>query len=270
MQKFLVCSPKLLNVNQQRKNNLMNFIAIIPARYASTRFPGKPLALIEGKTMIARVYEQVCKAQCFHQVWIATDDERIENEAKRIGANVQMTSFEHRSGTERCAEVACKIQCSENDVVINIQGDEPFINPQQIIELTACFDNPDVDIATLLKKITDEKILHNPNVVKVVKDMHGKALYFSRSPIPFVRNAKPHMLDFYQHIGIYAYKVPVLQKIVKLPATPLELSEQLEQLRWLEHGFKIHTNVTDIESAVGIDTPEDLDLVVSLLKNNKL
>ena len=248
----------------------MNFIAIIPARFASTRFPGKPLAIIDGKTMIARVYEQVCKANCFSQVWIATDDTRIETEAQHIGAKVKMTSTKHRSGTERCAEVVSKITCNENDVIVNIQGDEPFINPQQIIELTSCFNNEEVQIATLLKQITDNNLIQNPNVVKVVTDLQNNALYFSRNVIPYLRNNTSQTPTYYQHIGIYAYKVTVLQKIVALPMTNLEMTEQLEQLRWLEHGFKIHTHITAIDSAIGIDTKEDLELVINLLKNHKL
>jgi 3-deoxy-manno-octulosonate cytidylyltransferase (CMP-KDO synthetase) len=241
----------------------MKTIAIIPARYASTRFPGKPLVEINGKTMIERVYQQAKMVSELAEVIVATDDERIFNAVKSFGGNVIMTLDSHQSGTDRCAEVIGKLT-SEFDVVINIQGDEPFIKPEQIKELIACFNDTATEIATLKKKIEDLETIHNPNVVKVVCNTNGFALYFSRNPIPFVRNADKNewlaKADFYKHIGIYGYKTDVLLKCTQLPVSFLEKTESLEQLRWLENGYKIKVAETTFES-IGIDTPEDLEKI---------
>ncbi|MDR3260563.1 MAG: 3-deoxy-manno-octulosonate cytidylyltransferase [Tannerella sp.] len=246
----------------------MKFLGIIPARYASTRFPGKPLADMHGKTMIQRVYEQV--QQTVDELYIATDDERIEAAAKAFGGNVIMTSDRHRSGTDRCYEAYCKtgITC---DVVINIQGDEPFIRPEQIELLKSCFAKPGVQIATLVKPFDAngdfEKTLFNPNSPKVVLNKNNEALYFSRSIIPYLREKEPagwlSAHTFYKHIGLYAYQTGVLKEIVRLPQSSLELAESLEQLRWLENGYKIQTAITHQET-IGIDTPEDLARALNL------
>lgn len=243
----------------------MKFLGIIPARYASTRFPGKPLADINGKPMIQKVYEQASKA--LDQVWVATDDSRIENCVKNFGGNVIMTSPNHQSGTDRIAEAAIQINKKLNedfDIVINIQGDEPFIQAEQIKSLQNCFLNPDTEIATLIKSISITDEIFDTNKVKVVTGKDKKALYFSRSPIPFLRGEnKENWLNkhtFYKHIGMYAYRYKVLMKITKLTQSTLELSESLEQLRWLENGYWIQTEITEHES-IGIDTPEDLERV---------
>jgi 3-deoxy-manno-octulosonate cytidylyltransferase (CMP-KDO synthetase) len=247
----------------------MKFIAIIPARYESTRFPGKPLALINNKPMIQWVYGNVVKA--VDEAWVATDDERIFKAVENFGGKAIETLSSHQSGTDRCAEAARKI--GENydfDVVINVQGDEPFIQARQIELLKSCFST-DAEIATLIKKIETTEELFNPNRPKVVIDKHQNALYFSRSPIPFVRGVENEnwvsTQTFWAHIGMYAYKKEVLQSISKLNQGLLEKAESLEQLRWLENGFKIKTAVTQHQS-IGIDTPEDLEMALQLLKNN--
>ncbi|WP_231424311.1 MULTISPECIES: 3-deoxy-manno-octulosonate cytidylyltransferase [Pedobacter] len=246
-------------------------IGIIPARYASTRFPGKPLVDIAGKTMIQRVYEQASKAQSLSKVVIATDDERIADEVKRFGGEYVFTSSNHQSGTDRCAEVI--EQLSDFDIVINIQGDEPFIEPAQIDLLTSCFNEEKVQLATLIKPIQSQESIYNPNSPKVVIDINGRAMYFSRSPIPFIRNGEPGVWaekhQFYKHIGIYGYRTESLKAITKLPPSSLELAESLEQLRWIENGFYIQTKVTDLET-VAIDTPEDLLKLNKLLEALKL
>lgn len=247
----------------------MKFLGIIPARYASTRFPGKPLADIGGKPMIQRVYEQVQPS--LDEVWVATDDERIRQAVMAFGGQVVMTSDKHRSGTDRCLEAAQAIGGSY-DVVINIQGDEPFIEPAQIEALKACFTHkPATVLATLVKPFTKTdgwEALSNPNSPKVVLNAEGEALYFSRSIIPFVRGMEETgWLDhhtFYKHIGIYAYTLTTLATIAALPASTLEKTESLEQLRWLENGYRIQTAVTTIEN-LAVDTPEDLERVRSFL-----
>lgn len=243
----------------------MKFIGIIPSRFASTRFPGKPLADINGKTMIQRVYEQVSKA--LDVAVVATDDERIQKAVADFGGKVVLTSQDHQSGTDRCAEAIEKIRemfGDDYDVVINIQGDEPFIQPQQINALKDCFADTNTHIATLIKPITQTQELFDPNKVKVVVDQKGKALYFSRSPIPYIRKVdKDQWLEkstFYKHIGMYAYRYEVLKQITKLKQSNLEISESLEQLRWLENGYTIKTDITHHES-IGIDTPQDLERV---------
>jgi len=243
----------------------MNFVGIIPARYASTRFPGKPLAMIDGKSMIQRVYEQSCKANVLSEVWIATDDNRIESHIKSFGGKVMLTSPNHKSGTERCNEVIQRLQADTPsrlfDVAINIQGDEPFIQPKQIEKVASCFLNPEVEIATLIKKISDKTELFNPNVVKVITANDKKALYFSRQPIPFLRGMPENDWlthhTYFKHIGIYAYRTETLRKLTMLAPSPLEIAESLEQLRWLENAYHIYTKQTDFES-FSVDTPDDL------------
>jgi 3-deoxy-manno-octulosonate cytidylyltransferase (CMP-KDO synthetase) len=247
---------------------MLNFAGIIPARYASTRFPGKPLVSIKGKTMIERVYIQA--SQVFKHIAVATDDQRIEAEVLRFGGNVIMTSTRHQSGTDRCYEAACKLRDNTKvdfDVVVNIQGDEPFIQPVQFEKLMRCFSVADTQIATLVKKISTIEDLMNPNHVKVVIDKTNRALYFSRSAIPFIRN-KPQEewiqnSNFYKHIGIYAYRFDVLKEISRLSQSDLEMAESLEQLRWLENGYNIRVEKTDFES-ISVDTPEDLKMINAL------
>ena len=239
----------------------MKFIAIIPARYASTRFPGKPLAMLGGKTVIQRVYEQV--RGVLDEAVVATDDERIFAAVEAFGGKAVMTSSAHRSGTDRCREAFEKMG-EGYDVVVNVQGDEPFIQPAQLEALKCCFLNPATQIATLVKPFTEADglvALENPNSPKVVLDNEGCALYFSRSVVPYLRGVersewlKHH--TFYKHIGIYAFRAEVLKAVTDLPQSTLELSESLEQLRWLENGYKIGVGITQMET-IGIDTPEDL------------
>ena len=238
----------------------MKVIGIIPARYGSSRFPGKPLADIKGKTMIHRVYEQAKTSKVLDEVIVATDDDRIMKEIKSFGGKGVMTASHHKSGTDRCLEELEKVG-GKWDVVVNIQGDEPFIHPEQIENVVNCFKKKNVQIATLVRKIEEPRELQQPSVVKVVRKANGEALYFSRSPIPFIRedSNKPwtQKFEFHKHIGIYAYTVPVLKELVKLPPSSLEIAESLEQLRWLENGYTIHVEITDKESQA-IDTPEDL------------
>lgn len=238
----------------------MKILGVIPARYASTRFPGKPLIDIGGKSMIQRVYEQSKKANGLMDVVVATDDARIQSHVHSFGGKVVMTKDTHQSGTDRCFETVHNYG-SEVDVVINIQGDEPFIRPEQIDLVASCFDSPDVEIATLIKKITDTTELFNVNTPKVIVNTCGDAIYFSRQTIPFIRG-KEHAewlnsQRFYKHIGIYAYTTKVLAKITALPQSSLELSEGLEQLRWIENGFRIKTKITDFES-IAVDVPDDV------------
>lgn len=243
----------------------MKILGIIPARYASTRFPGKPLADINGKSMVQRVYEQALAAKCLTDVVVATDDERIFKHLESLAYKVVYTKIHHQSGTDRCAEVVNNY-FNDVDVVINIQGDEPFINPQQIEELAACFSDERTDIATLIKKIDDPSELFNVNKPKVVKSEEDFALYFSRQPIPFLRNIEEndwlsHHV-YFKHIGIYGYQTRVLKEITQLEVSPLEKSEGLEQLRWLENGYKIKVKQTGFE-ATSIDTPEDLQALIN-------
>ncbi|HOW32266.1 MAG TPA: 3-deoxy-manno-octulosonate cytidylyltransferase [Bacteroidales bacterium] len=250
----------------------MKVLGIIPARYASTRFPGKPLTMIGGKSMIQRVYNQCLKCEQLTEVAVATDDQRIYDHVTGFGGNAFMTSNEHRSGTDRIGEVL-QILKSESpekqfDVIVNIQGDEPYISPEQIERVINCFKDSKAEIATLIKPISDGRELFNPNVVKAVVNRNGNALYFSRQPLPFLRGTEPaewlNHHEFYKHIGIYAYKRQVLEVIVHLKASPLEKAESLEQLRWLENGFSIITAITDSET-VAIDTPEDLSKLTNIL-----
>lgn len=242
------------------KNNL-SCIAIIPARYASTRFPGKPLAKLGGKTMIERVVRQVEKSgvECV----VATDDRRIFDALEQLGIRVAMTSEHHKSGTDRIAEAA-NIIGTTSDIIINVQGDEPFIRPEQIKALINCFENPRIEIATLAKRFDSSlgfSALADPNLVKLVIDCKGRAIYFSRSVIPFIRGVAPEEWtkhhDYLTHIGMYAYRRETLSQITKIPRYPLEIVESLEQLRWLEAGYEIGVAVTPYDT-IGIDTPEDL------------
>lgn len=232
----------------------MTILAVIPARYASTRFPGKPLVDVQGKPMIQRVYENVIKSDLFTEVVVATDDERIVKVAESFGAKVVLTSKEHESGTDRCGEVIKQLQ-NEFDIVVNIQGDEPMVNPLQLKELVDVFKNPQAQIATLKSIITNEDDIANPNVVKVATSKDGKALYFSRSTIPYNRNST--VVSYFKHIGLYAYTSDTLKKITQLSLGELEKIESLEQLRWLENGYNIYVAESNFKN-IGIDTPEDL------------
>lgn len=245
------------------KNNKMKVLGIIPARYASTRFPGKPLALIDGKAMIQHVYEGVKRISVLSDIVVATDDMRIANCVKTFGGKVAMTKETHRSGTDRCGEVLEQYQNEgkEYDVVINIQGDEPNVEHSQIETLVKCFEDTDVQIATLKKQIFLKDELFSPNVVKVVCEKNGEAIYFSRFAVPYMRGIEEkewlQKQKYYKHIGVYAYRCDVLKKLVELKQTELEIAESLEQLRWIENGFKIRVEETTIEN-IAIDTPEDL------------
>ena len=240
----------------------MKFIGIIPARYESTRFPGKPLAMLGGKYVIRRVYEQV--ADVLQDVCVATDDERIADAVKEFGGNAVMTSRNHKSGTDRIEEAVTRLG-STHDVVINIQGDEPFIRRSQIETVCRCFDDPQTQIATLGKPFgnssADYAAIANPNSPKIAVDNNGYAMYFSRSIIPFVRGCEPGRwpasYPFLKHIGMYAYRRDTLGEITRLPQSSLEVAESLEQLRWLQNGYRVKVGLTDVET-IGIDTPEDL------------
>ena len=234
-----------------------NVFGIIPARYASSRFPGKPLAQIAGKPMVQWVYERVRSSEV-SGLAVATDDERIAQCVRGFGGQVVMTSPDHASGTDRCGEAALSMQPADKDVVINIQGDEPLISPREIHLLASAFEDRSVQIATLVNPFQDDTLLHNPNVVKVVKAKDGNVLYFSRLPVPYLREsgATPPK-NYYRHIGVYAYRYGVLKDIVKLPTSELENSEKLEQLRWLENGYTIRALECDYQG-IGVDTPEDL------------
>ncbi|WP_236695631.1 3-deoxy-manno-octulosonate cytidylyltransferase [Lentimicrobium saccharophilum] len=242
---------------------------IIPARYASTRFPGKPLVMIQGMSMIERVYRQASGCALLSTVIVATDDARIADHVTGFGGRVIMTSPHHPSGTDRIAETLRKLD--ENgehyDIAVNIQGDEPTIRPEQIESVVNLFSNNETRIATLIKVIDKTEDLFNPNVVKVVTDKTGRALLFSRSPIPHIRQLPDEVwtsaFTFYRHIGIYAYRTQTLQDISQLPPAPPETAESLEQLRWLWNGYPIQTDITDFET-IGIDTPEDLSKLTNI------
>jgi 3-deoxy-manno-octulosonate cytidylyltransferase (CMP-KDO synthetase) len=237
----------------------MQTLGIIPARYASTRFPGKPLVDIAGKSMIQRVYEQAKKCAQLSKVIVATDDDRIFEHVLNFGGKAVMTSSAHQSGTDRCAEVTEKHP--EYEMIINIQGDEPYIDPGQISKLIGCFNDADTQLATLIKKVSNEQELYNTNSPKVIINKNSEAIYFSRSPLPHIRgqeleNWLQHF-TYFKHIGIYGYRADILKQITKLPVSPLEKAESLEQLRWIENGYKIKVAETEIET-IAIDTPEDL------------
>jgi 3-deoxy-manno-octulosonate cytidylyltransferase (CMP-KDO synthetase) len=248
----------------------MKVLGIIPARYASSRFPGKPLAIIEDKPMIQHVFERSVKSDFLTEVYVATDDKRIEETVIKFGGKVMMTSDQNRSGTDRCMEALSILEKRGKnfDVVINIQGDEPFIHPEQINLLASCFNDPMVNIATLAIELKSEEDLFNPNIIKVVFDISKKALYFSRNPVPFVRNYdKKDWINkhrYFKHIGIYAFRPEILHQITHLNTSSLEQAESLEQLRWLENGYKIHVELTNLES-IAVDTPDDLEKILNKL-----
>ena len=247
----------------------MKFIGLIPARYASTRFPGKPLALLAGKPVIQHVYEQAVKV--LDAVYVATDDERIYNKVLEFGGKAVMTSTEHHSGTDRIEEALEKVG-GDFDVVVNIQGDEPFIAQSQIETLCHCFEDETTQIATLGKPFECFEAVENPNSPKIVVDNRGYAMYFSRSIIPFVRGVERQewlkKYPFLKHLGIYAYRKEVLKAITRLPQSSLELAESLEQLRWLENGYRIKVGITNVET-VGIDTPEDLQRAEDFIRSHQ-
>jgi 3-deoxy-manno-octulosonate cytidylyltransferase (CMP-KDO synthetase) len=247
----------------------MKFIGIIPARYASTRFPGKPLAMLGGRTVIQRVYEQA--TAILEEAYVATDDERIFQAVEQFGGRAIMTRADHKSGTDRIEEAAEKIG-TQADVIINIQGDEPFIQKSQIETLMHLFDDPSTQIGTLGKRFENIEAAMNPNSPKIVTDKRGFALYFSRSIIPYVRGKEQtewlQHFPYLKHLGLYAYRREVLQEVTQLPQSPLEIAESLEQLRWLENGYRIRVGLTDVET-VGIDTPEDLQRAEEFLASRK-
>lgn len=247
----------------------MKFIGIIPARYASTRFPGKPLAMLGGRTVIQRVYEQA--TAILDEAYVATDDERIFQAVEQFGGRAIMTRSDHKSGTDRIEEAAEKIG-TQADVIINIQGDEPFIQKSQIETLMHLFDEPSTQIGTLGKRFESIEAAMNPNSPKIVTDKRGFALYFSRSIIPYVRGKEQaewlQHFPYLKHLGLYAYRREVLQEVTQLPQSPLEIAESLEQLRWLENGYRIRVGLTDAET-VGIDTPEDLQRAEEFLASRK-
>ena len=240
-------------------------VGIIPSRYASNRFPGKPLVNIANKPMIQRVYEQSLRCQEFDKVIVATDDERIAACVQSFGGKVMMTSPHHQNGTERCEEVSKQI---EADYYVNIQGDEPFIKPEQLSTLCRLLDGK-TSLATLVKKISDPALLDNPNIIKVVIDQHHEAIYFSRNCIPYSRNKNPENRlkthDYYKHIGVYAYQKQTLPRISRMPMSRLEQAESLEQLRWIENGLRIKVAETEIET-IGIDVVEDIEKALKLEK----
>ena len=255
---------------------MMNFIGIIPARYASTRFPGKPLAMLGGKPVIQRVYEQVMSV--LGEAYVATDDERILNAVKAFGGRAVMTRSDHKSGTDRIEEAVEKLEKSGEwkvesgkSVIINVQGDEPFIQRSQLETVKQLFDDPHTQIATLGKPFESIEAIENPNSPKIVTDVNGYALYFSRSVIPFIRGKERNewlaAFPFLKHIGLYAYRREVLAEITQLPQSPLELAESLEQLRWLQNGYRIKVGLTDVET-VGIDTPDDLARAEAFLQSH--
>ncbi len=251
----------------------MKILVVIPSRYASSRFPGKPMADICGKSMVQRVYGQAAAARV-DKVVVATDDARIAGHVKQFGGQVLMTGTHHANGTSRCRE-AVEILENRNlffDVVINVQGDEPMIRPEHLNQVANQFRNGQTDIATLVHPISSRSELFDPNVVKVVTDNKKQALYFSRHPIPFLRNEPqekwPEKATYYKHIGIYGYRTGVLKQIVSLPGGKLESAEKLEQLRWLENGYRITTEITDYEG-IGVDTPEDLQKLINKICNNR-
>ena len=258
-------SQKSITFASSIADNAMKFTAIIPARYASTRFPGKPLALLGGKTVIQRVYEQVTRV--LDEAYVATDDERIFAAVTDFGGRAVMTRADHKSGTDRTEEAAEKVG-TDADVIINVQGDEPFIQPSQISTLCHLFDDPQTQIGTLGKPFETMEAVQNPNSPKIVCDVQGYALYFSRSVIPFVRGKEQtewlSHFPFLKHLGLYAYRREVLAQITRLPQSPLEKADNLEQLRWLQNGYRIKVGLTDVET-VGIDTPEDLQRAETFL-----
>ncbi|SDT27180.1 3-deoxy-manno-octulosonate cytidylyltransferase (CMP-KDO synthetase) [Mucilaginibacter mallensis] len=243
----------------------MNILGIIPARYASSRFPGKPLVDIAGKSMIQRVYEQAKKCTSLTEVIVATDDDHIYDHVIGFGGVAVMTASHHQSGTDRCAEVA--LLHPQYDVIINIQGDEPYIDPEQITKVATCFTSAGVQLATLIKKILSFDELNNPNSPKVIINKSAEAIYFSRTPLPYLRGHEYkdwlNHYTYFKHIGIYGYRADVLQQVTKLPISSLEKAESLEQLRWIENGYRIKVAETGLETHA-IDIPEDLEKLLKL------
>ncbi len=249
----------------------MKILGIIPARYASSRFPGKPLAIISEKPMIQWVYERT--SLVFEHVYVATDDERIRKAVEAFGGKVVMTSTAHQSGTDRCAEALDIVEELSNvkfDIVINIQGDEPFIQPEQLKKVASCFNDPSVQLATLVKQFSNNEDIFNPNSPKVILNKKNEAIYFSRSVIPFIRNKDESVWQenypFFKHVGLYAYRTDIIREITKLSQSSLEIAESLEQLRWIENGYRIKVEKTDMET-LAVDTPEDLEKVKEYAKN---
>lgn len=245
----------------------MNYLAVIPARYDSTRFPGKPLADIAGKPMIQRVYERV--AEYFDACCVATDDERIMRAVELFGGTSVMTSYSHKSGTDRCAEALDIMEQKKGtkfDIIVNVQGDEPFVSFEHLRLIREAFESADTQIATLVKRFSDGEDIFNPNTPKVAVSGNMRALYFSRSVIPYLRGKRTEewtgAFPFMKHIGLYAYRSDVLREITKLPQGELETAESLEQLRWLENGYTVDVRVTTAES-LAVDTPEDLERIVA-------
>ncbi len=247
----------------------MKILGVIPARFASSRFPGKPLADLLGKSMVQRVYLQCTKSKRLRDVVVATDHQEIFDHVVSFGGNACLTSDQHPSGTDRCCE-AMQLNKSTYDFVVNIQGDEPFIDPQQIDLLCSSLESS-TELATLIQKIKTMDQLLSPNEAKVVLNTSQEALYFSRTPIPFVQKAEPNewlsKTTFYRHVGLYAYRTDILKRITQLPVSELEKAESLEQLRWIENGFTIKTVETDAEEGMCIDTPEDLEKARAYLKS---
>lgn len=245
----------------------MRILGVIPARYESSRFPGKPLIDVAGKSMVERVYGQCLKSSSLSKVIVATDDQRIADHVNLFGGNVAMTSNTHQSGTDRCAEVANNYP--EFDILINIQGDEPMIDPDQIDLLCKCFEDSHTSIATLVKKISTNEELFNENTPKVILNKNKEAVLFSRTAIPFLRGKTRETwiehYTFFKHIGIYGFRTETLKNLTKLPLSALETAEALEQLRWIENGYRIHAAITDKESQA-IDTPEDLEKLLKLIQ----
>jgi len=251
----------------------IKIIGIIPARFASTRFPGKPLAKIRGISMIERVYRQCTKASTLSSVFVATDDKTIFKHVKSFGGNVVMTSPVHQSGTDRCMEAIRIIEDKHeelySDVIFNIQGDEPLIDPKVIDALAKAFRDPSVDIATVATAFSDSSSVQNPNTVKIVTDINQNALYFSRSPVPFFRNQAPSPDQFLKHIGMYAYRKAILKQITGMPQSALEKTESLEQLRWLENGLKIKIIRCESEGLC-VDVPDDIRIVEDFMNKNNM
>lgn len=242
---------------------MKRIIAIIPSRYGSSRFPGKPLAIIKNKPMIRWVYENVKKVSAVSDVYVATDDNRIFDAVLQFGGKALMTSDKHTCGTDRLAECVRILNLSEEDIVLNIQGDEPLIRQEMVTDLISCFDSSEVYMGTLKKKIEAEDELNNPNVVKVITDVNNYAIYFSRWCLPYDRNGKG--IDHFKHIGAYGYTAKFLTEYSRMPKTPLEIAESLEQLRVIENGLKIKVKETQYQT-IGVDTPEQLSQVEKIME----
>jgi len=247
---------------------IMRVLGIIPSRYNSSRFPGKPLIQLDGKSMIQRVYEQASSSQ-LDRVIVATDDARIYNHVIEFGGEAMMTSSDHETGTDRCVETYLSLE-EEYDAVINIQGDEPVIRPGQLDLLAFCFNDDSCEIATLAVKVKDNDILFDSSKIKTVLDNNSNAIYFSRHPIPYQQRPADQWLEhhtYYKHVGIYGFRSDILKELGKLPASVLERAESLEQLRWLEHSYKIHVKITEFDS-ISIDIPKDVDRVLDILSRS--